>query len=161
GDRKRKVVQALRRRADADQKELRALLLQMRSAGTVQSFTPLWVMNAIAVTGDSAAINQLAQLPVVGSIVVDAIIQAPSRTFQTLATSAVTAANITAINAPSLWNLGYYGQGIVVANMDTGVDVTHPDLAAQWRGGGNSWYDPYGQHPITPTDLSGHGTWTM
>ena len=30
-----------------------------------------------------------------------------------------------------------------------------------WRGGSNSWYDPYGQHPAVPTDMSGHGTWTM
>jgi subtilisin family serine protease len=45
--------------------------------------------------------------------------------------------------------------------MDSGVDVSHPDLASRWRGGSNSWFDPYGQHPSTPTDLSGHGTQTM
>jgi hypothetical protein len=45
--------------------------------------------------------------------------------------------------------------------MDTGVDVTHPDLGASWRGGANSWYDPSGEHPITPIDVNGHGTWTM
>ena len=44
--------------------------------------------------------------------------------------------------------------------MDTGVDVTHPDLAGSWRGGTNSWYDPNGQH-ATPVDVNGHGTWTM
>jgi len=43
--------------------------------------------------------------------------------------------------------------------MDTGVDVSHPDLSPRWRGGSNSWYDPYGEHS-TPADLSGHGTWT-
>jgi hypothetical protein len=50
---------------------------------------------------------------------------------------------------------------VVVANMDTGVDASHPDLASRWRGGSNSWYDPNGQHPTTPTDVNGHGTWTM
>lgn len=29
----------------------------------------------------------------------------------------------------------------------------------RWRGGSNSWFDPYSQHS-TPVDLSGHGTWT-
>jgi subtilisin family serine protease len=69
--------------------------------------------------------------------------------------------NLQVVNTPSLWSLGYEGQGIVVANMDTGVSYTHPDLNEQWRGGSNSWYDPYGQHPTTPTDVNGHGTWTM
>ena len=45
--------------------------------------------------------------------------------------------------------------------MDSGVDASHPDLAAQWRGGTNSWFDPNGQHPTSPIDMSGHGTRTM
>ena len=49
----------------------------------------------------------------------------------------------------------------MMASMDSGVDVIHPDLAAQWRGGTDSWYGPYGQHPATPTDFNGHGTATM
>jgi hypothetical protein len=69
--------------------------------------------------------------------------------------------NISAINVPALWNMGDTGQGVVVANMDTGVDVNHPDLSTRWRGGGDSWFDPYYQHPTTPTDNNGHGTWTM
>ncbi len=69
--------------------------------------------------------------------------------------------NLNAIRAPELWSQGIIGQGVVVANMDTGVDVQHPDLAARWRGGANSWYDPYGEHPLTPYDENGHGTQSM
>jgi hypothetical protein len=25
--------------------------------------------------------------------------------------------------------------------------LQYPDLSAQWRGGTNSWFDPYAQHP--------------
>jgi len=62
--------------------------------------------------------------------------------------------NIAAIKAPDLWNLGITGAGIVFANMDTGVDGNHPDLQSKWRGGLNSWYDPY-RATATPYDLAG------
>ncbi len=75
-------------------------------------------------------------------------------------TTGAAESNISLIRAPELWGLGYAGQGIVVATMDTGVDATHPDLAFRWRGGSNSWFDPNGEHS-TPADVDGHGTSTM
>ena len=66
--------------------------------------------------------------------------------------------NLELIGAPQAWARGVTGQGVVIAVLDTGVDLSQPDLAARWRGGSNSWFDPYGQHPDQPVDLSGHGT---
>ncbi len=119
------------------------------------SYKSFWVFDGMSVTASPAVIAELAKRPEVESITPDSI--------DIVATDAPTAPaqpNIAKVNAPSLWNLGYYGQGVVVANLDSGVDVTHPDLAPSYRGGTNSWFDPYGQHAI-PTDLSGHGTGTM
>ncbi len=73
------------------------------------------------------------------------------------------------INADDVWGLGYTGQGIVVANIDTGVRYTHNALKNQYRGnlgGGSydhtySWYDPTGTYPSAPGDNNGHGTHTM
>ncbi len=73
------------------------------------------------------------------------------------------------INADDVWALGYTGQGIVVANIDTGVRYTHQALNAQYRGnlgGGSynhtySWYDPTGTYPNAPGDNNGHGSHTM
>ncbi|MBI5304501.1 MAG: S8 family serine peptidase [Chloroflexi bacterium] len=157
-ERRRLVAQNLRAHADHTQAILRVLLNTRLTQGRVREFRPLWVLNAIALTADSSVINELGQSPLVSRIVLDATIAAPRPVVQT---AAAAEPNIARINAPALWNLGYRGQGVVVANMDTGVDYTHPDIATQWRGGSNSWYDPYGQHPTIPTDLNGHGTWTM
>lgn len=68
--------------------------------------------------------------------------------------------NIAAVMAPDLWQLGYRGGSVVIASLDTGVDVLHPELAASYRGGTNSWFDPYGEH-ATPYDRTGHGTQVM
>lgn len=155
-----KVVEALRLKADQTQKSIRNLLQSRRGQQLVTSFTPLWILNAVSVTAQPSVINELALLPEVSSIVPEATISAPTQPALTAATTGVEQ-NLNVINAPALWNLGYKGQGVVIASLDTGVDYTHPDLSGQYRGGSNSWYDPYGQHPTEPTDLSGHGTWTM
>jgi VCBS repeat-containing protein len=142
----------------------KAALTQPAFVAFLQKFgitvTPLWINNSLAVTAPVEIISQLALLPGIQSIVADEVVLASSMMGSTTATAAAPEWNIAAVNAPSLWNLGYIGSGIVVANMDTGVDPAHPDLAGKWRGGTNSWYDPSGQH-TTPSDASGHGTQTM
>lgn len=38
------------------------------------------------------------------------------------------------VNAPEVWARGYTGRGVTVAVIDSGVDITHPDLANNiWR----------------------------
>ncbi|RLI51862.1 MAG: hypothetical protein DRP09_18785, partial [Candidatus Thorarchaeota archaeon] len=66
--------------------------------------------------------------------------------------------NISIVSAPQCWNDGYDGNGIIVGNMDTGVDVNHPALAGKWITGG--WYDAVNGQS-TPYDDHGHGTHTM
>ena len=64
------------------------------------------------------------------------------------------------------------GEGIVVGNVDTGVDFDHPALVGKYRGnlgGGNfnhnyNWFDPTfvcGSPSTTPCDNNNHGTHTM
>jgi subtilisin family serine protease len=73
------------------------------------------------------------------------------------------------IDAPEAWGLGVTGSGIVVANVDTGVDFEHPALVNQYRGnlGGGTfshdynWWDPTGTCGDTPCDNAAHGTHTM
>ena len=58
------------------------------------------------------------------------------------------------------WNVETGDPGTVVAVMDTGADLTHPDLVNQlWTNisDGSHGYD-FVDSDSDPTDLSGHGT---
>lgn len=151
-----KVINALQNMANATQNRIKALLQSRAAEGKVDQFESYWVFNGLAVTATADVIAEVAGLPEVDTITPNTSIQAPAP--QTAGSTPEP--NLSLVNAPALWGLGFQGQGIVVANMDTGVDVTHPDLSAQWRGGSNSWFDPNGEH-ATPVDVGGHGTWTM
>ena len=153
------VVRALKKQADGTQGALRAMLKIGRARGDVLTVTPLWIVNAIAVTARPDAIRTLANRPEIASVGPERSIQAPDA-LVLASVPAEVEPNIAQVRAPDLWDLGYRGAGVVVASMDTGVDGTHPDLADQLRPGPGSWFDPYGQH-ATPTDLNGHGTQTM
>lgn len=150
---RQKLIEMLKGLADSSQTLLKALL-ETRKAKNVRS---LWIINGIAFSIPAYMVQEIAGQPEVERVSLDSTVSVPP---VMPAAATVSEWNIDAIRAPVLWNSGYTGQGVVVANMDTGVDVLHPDLASSWRGGTNSWFDPNGQH-LTPSDLNGHGTGTM
>ena len=148
-----RVLLALKDKANRVQKPFDAELARVGASNARQ----LWLINGIAVTLPAGAIDGLARNPAIGRIQYDAVVPLAATT-QSAPTSPDW--NLSAMHVPEVWALGDTGAGVVVANMDTGVDPNHPDLTGKWRGGGNSWFDPYGQH-ATPYDFSGHGTQTM
>lgn len=150
------IIRALQAVSEQSQASLRFLIDQYRGQGKAADVVPFWVFNGLSVTATAEVIQELAARSDVMSVTPDQIDIEPSAPLST----SIPEANISAIHANELWSLGFTGQGVVVAAMDSGVDASHPDLAAKWRGGSNSWYDPYGQH-AAPADLAGHGTQTM
>jgi bacillopeptidase F len=151
----RQLIENLKARANQDQKALR-LFLEQQGVTHVRS---LWINNALAIRAGPAMIRRLARFPEVESIQPDAIVRLEVGDLKS-DHPGVPQRHLEAIGAPALWSLGFDGTGIVVANMDTGVDMNHPDLIGRWRGGQNSWKDVHGQYPL-PYDYSGHGTATM
>ena len=57
------------------------------------------------------------------------------------------------IRADEVWALGYTGSGVTVAVLDTGVDVTHPELTSSIVGGRSFVY-----YTQSYADDHGHGT---
>jgi bacillopeptidase F len=147
------LLRQLREQADLTQQGARQLL----QAGGARDIVQLWTINALAAKAHSALIRALAGLEEIRIIRLDATMAAP---VPELAVESDLEWNLNTVHALDLWQLGYTGTGVVVAGMDTGVDVDHPDLSYNWRGGDNSWFDPNGEH-ATPYDMAGHGTQTM
>jgi len=156
--RRAQMVRALRSRAAQNQKAARNWLAG-RKTGRLRS---LWLINGLEVNASRETIQTLAGLPQVDRIRLNRTFSLP---VALQAPSAPPEWNLSAIRADALWALGHAGQGMVVATMDSGVDLNHPDLVGRWRGGTNSWYDPYATHPLPADPASspdgGHGTGVM
>jgi subtilisin family serine protease len=148
------LLLALRAKAKASWPLIAGLLSQKGGLQQQQ----LWIINGVALTLPAWAIRELANNPLIGRIQYDAAVPFASAPASVASPSG--SWNLDLVHVPDLWSAGVTGAGVVVASMDTGVDLAHPDLAASWRGGSNSWFDPYNQH-ATPFDFIGHGTQTM
>ncbi|HEU5474994.1 MAG TPA: carboxypeptidase regulatory-like domain-containing protein [Actinophytocola sp.] len=164
------VVDALKQTADAAQAGVRAELDAQKI--TYESF---YIANAIKVTGGTTALaKSLASRPEVSAIAAPFKIDVPKPTpAKTEAAINAVEWGIAAINADDAWStFGTRGAGIVVANIDTGVDFNHPALVGKYRGNtGNgtfnhnyNWFDPAevcGSPSLAPCDNNDHGTHTM
>ncbi len=155
--RRSKIIKALKNKSVKTQKNIKNYL-KLKKVRKIKSF---WIFNGLALTVNAEVLEELAAMDEIESISLDVTL---NRLKEPLGTDIVSPPewNINAIKAPELWSSGYTGTGTVLASMDTGVDVNHPDLVSRWRGGSNSWYDPNGEH-ATPYDGDtwGHGTGVM
>ncbi|MEO3742781.1 S8 family serine peptidase [Plantactinospora sp. B5E13] len=162
------VYRQLTGTAERSQRDLRDEL-DKRGA----KYTSYWIANAVRVEGDRSLVDSIAARDDVSSI-------EPSRSYELIkpvemrsGTDNTTNAvewNVSNIEAPRVWSeFGTRGEGIVVANIDSGVQFDHPALVGSYRGnnGGTfdhnyNWFDPAEVCANnTPCDNNGHGTHTM
>ncbi|MGC8950032.1 S8 family serine peptidase [Chloroflexus sp.] len=163
------VYRTLTEHAERSQRAVRTLL---DAAGV--RYTPLWIVNALLVEGDATLAQALAAHTDVAMLSADHELQVAPSAFSTTAGSCNPSANnvcwnIDQIGADRVWReFGVTGEGITVANIDSGVAYTHPALVGQYRGnlGGGmfdhnyNWFDPVG-NTNEPTASGDHGTHVM
>lgn len=168
------VYNALRANAAETQGPVIEWLEGAKRSGTVAGFTAHWIENLIVVVGSADAILGLSSHPAIESIgpnftveLINPVVRGPVRPAvprRTLDNETTTpgqdAIGATRVNR----ELGINGNGVLVADCDTGVDGDHPALDWRWRGNhapvGECWLDLLGGYPL-PADDNGHGSHVM
>ncbi|NNF63379.1 MAG: S8 family serine peptidase, partial [Acidimicrobiia bacterium] len=161
------VVDALRSTATTSQREALALA---RSLGVPS--TSYWLRNVMVVEATETQIARISALRSVASVHLEKIypLVEPIPADEAIAVAVGDPEwGVAKIGADQVWAEGILGSGVVVANVDTGVDYLHPALVAQYRGNNGdgtfdhnyNWWDPSGICGAVPCDNAGHGTHTM
>jgi len=168
------VVTALQAAAELGQRNLLASLKSL-SADQASGVTPFWLTSVVALDATPSVLHDLTARADVALVALDYPIELVEPTAgdgepgHAAGTRGGPEPGLVTIGAPDVWAMGYTGQGVVVSNMDTGVDGSHEALASRWRGlnplynGNPQWafYDPYTGNHNFPFDSGSHGTHTM
>ncbi|MEV6967333.1 S8 family serine peptidase [Hamadaea sp. NPDC051192] len=153
------VYQRLVQQADRTQADLRKQLDRWHL-----SYQPYYLVNGIQVDGGPLVRQWLSARDDVDRVLLDPVLRPLPSEIEThhgpLTSPGTDHWNIDMVGAPTAWAQGVTGSGIVVGSSDSGADGTHPALAANFRGGPDSWYDPW-NGTTQPTDHNGHGTHTL
>lgn len=170
-DRAFMVITELQKHAARTQENL-VNLLESKSKSEVPHYQKFWIANIIAVTAQPDILLDLAKRDDISQMDLDGGLQLIKPVEKRAAVSSPNGAEpgLKVINAHKLWQMGITGKDVIVMNLDTGVDGTHPALASRWRGNdpgvpaSAAWFDPSegSSFPIDPgPSPGGHGTHTM
>jgi subtilisin family serine protease len=158
----------LKDHADSVQADVMAMLEKTRSTKN-HDVRQLWITAELIVRdADKETVEALRNHPDVESLVAEKFFPLEPVEVKEMNPEDVTPLaqwGVNTVRAETLWNQGNRGEGVVVANIDTGVRYTHTALRSNYRGtvtGSNNynWYAPTGK-TAAPSDGNGHGTHTM
>ncbi len=130
--------------------------LATTDAENVRTF---WLVSRLALTAKPAVIRALAERADVDFVMDDFVVTLDDRSTPPEEVVDTPGWNISKVSADQCWSAGFDGTGIVVGNIDTGVQVTHTAFHGRWRSS-NGWFDGVSGQG-SPYDDYGHGTHTM
>ena len=160
--RRNALVDELKNFTEKEQKEILSILDAEQRSSKVKDISCHWLANYINCSTTADVIYQLAQHPDVLVIGYneEKVLVSNNYSERTEDVTGMTE-NITKVNADDVWNMGYTGDGVVVAVIDSGVNYNHVDIANNlWDGGAefpNHGYNTYDGNN-DPMDRFGHGT---
>ncbi len=163
-ERRRLVVENLRRKAARTQAGALGFLADPAHGEKVGRVRMLYLASALAFQADPGVIAAMSSLPDAATLFFDKTYDLTSGTSRGpepaakflpgtkfLPAATDTAWSVKYINADKVWSqLGYDGAGVVVGHIDTGIYLTHPDLASRL------WVNP-GEIPDNGLDDEGNG----
>lgn len=157
------VIDELQRLAKRGQKDLLDDLQQGQRARLVDDIKSFWIFNGICCTATKEMILAIAERPDVGLVMEEQYNSLPEgeNVEEMALEKAQNQWNVTKVNAPSVWNLGYTGRGVIVAIIDTGVNYDHTDIKDNmWDGGEDFPHHGWDflNNDNDPMDDGGHGT---
>lgn len=160
------AYETLTQLADETQGDLRNTLDALGIA-----YTPYYLVNAMEVRGGILVRLYLLTRPEVDRVIPSPRLR-PAQPVEALSMKALASGapsgvgwNVSMIGADKVWEeFGVRGEGIVIGQSDSGVDVNHPELKDSYRGRDSgddyNWFDPWNGR-TSPYDDGGHGTHTL
>ena len=161
-DKRTFVVSELKRFSGETQRDVMNYLKLFSEKGQVSNIQSHWIYNGIYCYATKTVIKELAtfdEILIIGFDKQYKLAPDDKKADITDASKEITY-NVLKVKANEVWNLGYAGEGVIVAIADCGVNYNHYDLRDRM------WTHPDFQHHgwdfvfnnNDPMDLEGHGT---
>lgn len=142
--------------AENDQREILAFVQGF--GNQIKGLHTWWIFNGFTFTATKDIIELVAARKDVDYVIDNFAAHIPPQKAHEAKTGRTPEWGLVIISAPLCWDDGYDGSGIIVGNIDTGVEESHPAFGGRWVVGG--WFDGINGQP-NPYDDHGHGTHTM
>ncbi|MBO5854715.1 MAG: S8 family serine peptidase, partial [Bacteroidales bacterium] len=157
------MIDELKLFSEKEQQEIMSILKAEAKSNRVADIKGHWMTNYINCTTTRDVIYLLAQHPDVMMIGYnqEKYLLWDEKAEKVEASREELTENITMVNADDVWAMGYTGDGVVVAVIDTGVNYEHVDVADHlWDGGAEFPHHGYNTYYNNndPMDKFGHGS---